>query len=50
MGVPQILESLHVLERKILPFIRNGEELSDIAKKAGMKKIEAMRALQWLEN
>ncbi len=50
MGVPQILESLHVLERKILPFIRNGVELSDIAKKAGMKKIEAMRALQWLEN
>lgn len=50
MGVPRILESLHPLERKIIPFIREGMELKDLADKSGLEKIEVMRALQWLEN
>ncbi|NIO22424.1 MAG: phenylalanine--tRNA ligase subunit alpha [Candidatus Aenigmarchaeota archaeon] len=50
MKVQEILEMLHPLERRVIPFLRGGVELNDIAEKSGMKKIEAMRALQWLEN
>jgi phenylalanyl-tRNA synthetase alpha chain len=50
MKVQGLLETLHPLERKIMPFLKDGIELEDLAEKSGMKKIEAMRALQWLEN
>ncbi len=45
-----LLDSLHPLERKILPFIGEKLELKELAKKTGLKEVEAMRALQWLEN
>jgi len=50
MDVSRILESLHPLERKVIPFLREGIELKDLAEKSGLRRIEAMRALQWLEN
>ncbi|NIO21472.1 MAG: phenylalanine--tRNA ligase subunit alpha [Candidatus Aenigmarchaeota archaeon] len=50
MRVQELLETLHPLERKVIPFLRDSIELEDLAEKSGMKKIEAMRALQWLEN
>ncbi|UCC91778.1 MAG: phenylalanine--tRNA ligase subunit alpha [Candidatus Aenigmatarchaeota archaeon] len=50
MNVQGLLETLHPLERKILPFLKDGIELKDLAEKSRMKNIEAMRALQWLEN
>ena len=50
MRVQELLETLHPLERKVLPFLKESAELSDLAEKSGLKKIEVMRALQWLEN
>ncbi|MFH1637387.1 MAG: phenylalanine--tRNA ligase subunit alpha [Candidatus Woesearchaeota archaeon] len=45
-----VLKTLHPLERKILPFLREGATLKELVKLSGMKEVEAMRALQWLEN
>lgn len=50
MEVRHVLETLHPFERKVLPFLKDGIELEDVAEKSGLKKIEVMRALQWLEN
>lgn len=46
----KLIEALHPLERKVLPVLEKNHLLSDISKAAGLKEIEAMRALQWLEN
>ncbi|MBN2042169.1 MAG: phenylalanine--tRNA ligase subunit alpha [Candidatus Aenigmarchaeota archaeon] len=46
----RLIESLHPLERKILPFLEEKMELKELAKKSGLKEVEAMRALQWMEN
>ncbi|MBU2633911.1 MAG: phenylalanine--tRNA ligase subunit alpha [Nanoarchaeota archaeon] len=46
----KLMESLHPLERKILPILINGISLKEIVKKSKLKDVEAMRALQWLEN
>jgi phenylalanyl-tRNA synthetase alpha chain len=45
-----VFETLHPLERKVLPFLKQGVELREISKVSGLKEIEVMRALQWLEN
>lgn len=39
---------LHPFERKVLPLISGSKLLSDI--KTGLKDVEVMRALEWLEN
>lgn len=46
----KLIQSLHILERSVLPFLKNNETLENIAKKAKLQEVEAMRALQWLEN
>lgn len=45
-----IANSLHPLERKVLPVLKDGMELNDIADASGLKNVEVMRALQWLSN
>jgi hypothetical protein len=45
-----LLASLHPLELKVIPHLKDGVLLSDLAKAAGMLEVEATRALQWLEN
>ncbi|PIN87251.1 phenylalanine--tRNA ligase subunit alpha [Candidatus Woesearchaeota archaeon CG10_big_fil_rev_8_21_14_0_10_44_13] len=45
-----LVEGLHPLERKVLPYIIEKAPLSEIVKKSRLKDIEVMRALQWLEN
>ena len=45
-----IAKSLHPFERKVLPVLKDGMELKEIAAAAGLKEVEAMRALQWLSN
>ena len=45
----KLIESLSPLERRVIPFLRE-EKLSRIIEKSGLKDIEVMRALQWLEN
>ncbi len=46
----KVIQSLHPLERSILPFLKNGIDLNTLAEKAKLKEVEAMRALQWFEN
>lgn len=41
-------DSLHPLERKVLPHLRNGSTVEDIAADTGMADVEVMRGLQWL--
>lgn len=50
MDLQKILETLSPIERKVLPFLKNGLEMRTIAKNSGVSEIEIMRALQWLEN
>ncbi len=48
--INKIIQSLHPLERSILPFLKNGIDLQTLVSKSGLKEVEVMRALQWLEN
>ncbi len=43
------IKSLHPLEKKVLPYLEKGDLLS-IVNESGLKDVEVMRALQWLEN
>src|SRR3989344_8171241 len=45
----KIIESLHPLERKVIPFVKL-KDFSKILDKSKLKDIEVLRALQWLEN
>jgi len=50
MDIKKIIEGLHPLERKVVPYLDKVKTLSELAKKSGLKEVEAMRALQWLSN
>lgn len=45
-----LLSSLHPLELKVIPHLKEGSTLSELVAKTGMQEVEVMRALQWLEN
>ena len=45
-----MIEKLHPLERKLLPFLVEGITFSELITKSSMKDVEVMRALQWLSN
>lgn len=45
-----IAHSLHPYERTVLPLLKNRMQFKDIVSKSGLKDIEVMRGLQWLEN
>lgn len=49
MNVEKLVEKLHPLERRVLPYL-NLKSVKEIIEKSGMQEIEVMRALQWLEN
>ncbi|MEK6858200.1 MAG: hypothetical protein AABX39_06450, partial [Nanoarchaeota archaeon] len=48
--IKELFESLHPLERKVLPILDNSHELADITQKSSLQEVEVMRALQWLFN
>ncbi len=50
MDIDKLVKSLHSLERKVLPFISENINIQKIIEKSGLKDVEVMRALQWLEN
>ncbi len=50
MNINEIINKLHPLERKIVPLLSKYDAFSDLVKKSGLKEVEIMRALQWLEN
>jgi len=45
----KIIESLHPLERKVIPFLKF-KDAKNISERSKLKDIEVLRALQWLEN
>ncbi len=50
MDTQRLIESLHPLERKVVPALSKFSILSDIAQETKLKEVEVMRALQWLQN
>ncbi|HLD88715.1 MAG TPA: phenylalanine--tRNA ligase subunit alpha [Candidatus Nanoarchaeia archaeon] len=45
-----IVESLHPLERKIVPLLKKFSLLSELVNESDLSEVEIMRALQWLGN
>ena len=50
MNLKNLSESLNPFERKVLKVLDNFNSFHDIIKVTGLKDIEVMRALQWLQN
>jgi len=50
MNIEKAIATLHPLERKVLPMLKETYSFGEIAKKTGLQKVEVMRALQWLQN
>lgn len=45
-----LLRSLHPLERKVIPFLKNNITVQELIEKTQSSDVEVMRAMQWLEN
>ncbi|MBW2989464.1 phenylalanine--tRNA ligase subunit alpha [Candidatus Woesearchaeota archaeon] len=50
MDKKRLIETLHTYERKVISVMDSAKTLKDISARSGLKEIEAMRGLQWLEN
>ncbi len=50
MDVKKLAQSLHQYERRVLPEIPHAPLLRELVSKTGLKEVEVVRALQWLEN
>src|SRR3989338_175594 len=46
----RVTQTLHILERKVLPCVKQTQNFSKIIAQTGLQEVEVMRALQWLEN
>lgn len=45
-----IIEQLHPLERKVVPFLGKNTTLNQLMRQTSLKEVEVIRALQWLSN
>ncbi len=50
MDIKKLAQGLHPYERRVLPELARHQYLEELAAATGLKEVEAMRALQWLEN
>ena len=50
MDIKKLTQTLHPLERKVLPVLNKLNSVKEIAKNTGLQEVEVMRALQWLQN
>ena len=50
MDLQTIADSLHPLERKVFPTLKDNSTLEEIKSVSGLSGVEIVRALQWLEN
>ena len=48
MDYDLVAKTMHPLERAVLPHVEREESIYDICKKADMKEVEVIRALQWM--
>ena len=46
----ELLESLHPLERKVFPLLKEHDEVKALEAASGLQEVEVIRALQWLSN
>ncbi|MBU4502015.1 MAG: hypothetical protein KKA79_05450, partial [Nanoarchaeota archaeon] len=46
----KVIQTLHPLERAVIPVLENDIGPDSVIRKTGLKEVEVMRALQWLEN
>ena len=45
MEKSQVIETLHTLERKLLPHLKTNSKIKEIIKSSGMQEVEILRAL-----
>ena len=50
MDIKKLADSLNPVERKVVKVLDNFNSFNDIIKVTGLKDVEVMRALQWLQN
>ena len=50
METEKIIATLHPLERKVLPALKETSGFDKLIEKTGLQEVEVMRALQWLQN
>ncbi|MBW3003289.1 phenylalanine--tRNA ligase subunit alpha [Candidatus Woesearchaeota archaeon] len=50
MDIKNLAETLHPLERKVVPLLSKYSDYQDLVKHSALKDVEVMRALQWLQN
>ena len=50
MDIKKLIQTLHPLERKVLPVLDKLNSIKEIAKNTNLQEVEVMRALQWLQN
>jgi len=50
MEIKKLVETLHPLERAVVPHLKKAKTVAELAKASGLKQIETERAVQWLEN
>jgi len=50
MDIKKIIQTLHPLERKVLPVLDKLSSVKEITETTGLQEVEVMRALQWLQN
>jgi len=50
MSINELIETLHPLERKVLPVLKENIELKELINKTKLEEVEVIRALQWLQN
>lgn len=50
MDIKKLTQTLHPLERKVLPLLDKLNSVKEIASSTKLQKVEVMRALQWLQN
>lgn len=46
----RLLETLHPLERKVLPHLAEHSDVKGLEQASGLQEVEVMRALQWMSN
>ena len=46
----KLVEELHPLERKIIPFLKDNSSLEDLKSESRLSEVEILRALRWLES
>ena len=46
----KLIETLHPLERKVLPVLKTNTTLPEVIELTGLQEVEALRALNWLQN